>query len=114
MTYIDEFRQIMPSNILAVACDLKHTGSADLAWRCDDVKVVLATLRARGRIILGGDVYSIIEGEIDATWDAWFYEPNAALSQEANSERSYEAALGYIESYHKKHGEDFCYSVVFR
>ena len=114
MTYIDEFKRILPRNMLAVACDLKPIGSADLAWRYEDIKIVLAALKVRSRVILGGEIYSIGEEGIKLTWDAWDYRTDPGLPQEVNVERSYKAALSYIESYHKECGEDFCYSVIFR
>ena len=112
MTCVDEIRQILPGNLLAVAYDLDNTGN--VAWRYKDVKEVLAYLKTHGKVILGGEVFTLSKERIDLTWDLWEYQIDPALSPDANIERSYDESVSYLDSYRKKFGDDFCYSVAFR
>ena len=112
MTYLDETKQVLPDNLLTSAYELDNAGN--VAWCFADFKAVLASLKGRGKVILGGEVYTLSKGRIDLTWDLWEYQIDPALSPDLNIERSYDESVSYLDSYRKKFGDDFCYSVVFR
>ncbi len=113
MNYIGEIEQFLPGDLLS----LSHTSPPeirDLTWYVNDFKKVLACLYENKKIILGGDVYKKNKDKLEATWDYWDYDINTGLSLQENIEKSYNAAIEYIEFFNKKFGDDFLYSVAIQ
>jgi hypothetical protein len=112
LSYVDEIIKLLPPSLLAVKCNLSGSGSADIAWHYHDAKEVLHILKENNKIILGGEVYTPGAKHMDLTWDAWDYDSNPKFTNLENAEKSYEVALNYMESYHKRNGDNFCFSIV--
>ena len=65
-------------------------------------------LSSKNHIILGGDVYECLNGEIEITYDNWHFEESSA----SEVVQSRELALSYIEKYDKENNGQYVYSVV--
>jgi hypothetical protein len=113
LSYVEEFEKLLPKELM----DVSYTSPPeirDFAWNSSDVKKVLACLREKKRIVLGGEVYTKKGSKLDLTWDAWDYHTEIGLSRQENVENAYKTAIEYIEFFSKKLGDDFLYSVVIK
>ena len=103
---------VIPEELLLRGIYLEpYVGAAEYAWYYDDVLPVIEYLLSHGYEILGGDVYSIRENNIEITYDNWYFT-NKGYS-DAN-ERAAAKAKKYIENYYKNNGNDFIYVLVYR
>ena len=102
---------ILPEKIVEKAYNLRSFGIVEFAWRYDSILEVINILRDNNYIILGGDVHKIEEGGkiIPCIGDTWYHN---RASSPSDVNESYKKAVDYINMYHKRNGDGFCYSVV--
>ncbi len=70
----------------------------EYALKKDDALKYIRLLKEEGKIILGGDVYSVDDksGELIPTYDSWYLPDN-----ELEVKKGYEISKKYIEDYPK-------------
>jgi len=103
------FRSNYENELIQDSHDLSHLGIKPLGWKYEQALKVLIYLNSQNCIILGGDVYRIsdVDGDISVTYDNWYYEGD-------DVDKSLEVAQNYINNYHKRNGESYCYSIVYK
>lgn len=96
------------------SCTIKHP-SGKIAWRARDISQALVAISEKHYVILGGDVVTL---EMQYTNDSWFYQPvwkcsdNYISALQGNIEESISYANEYINSYIRKHGENFLFLFI--
>jgi hypothetical protein len=65
----------------------------------DEAKVAVLKLLEFGIPILGGEVYKMVNGNLDLTYDNWYYNRKTAETDLEYLENSTNRALKYIENY---------------
>ncbi|MBC2012520.1 hypothetical protein HCB13_06505 [Listeria marthii] len=110
--HLGGIQKIIPKSTWSKRIDLEDgLGVNEVAWHYSDVVQVINILTRNGYIILGGDVYQLLNNSIEVTYDNWY------INAEENAEGirlSEEKAKGYIESYFERFGENFIYSIVYK
>ena len=103
--------QVITPRMLEGATDLRCLGVNQFAWKHVLAMELIGALRAHKVVILGVDVIGIDEdGTPTATTDDnWCFSPRDI---DEDVEKSYQRALEYIDTHHRKKGEGFCYSFV--
>jgi len=102
---------IFPDEVIKNAIDLRCIGIHEFAWRYDYALMAVYALNENNHIILGGDVYNLADkdGFLSSTRDSWYFNKNSIGNNVAESN---EKALDYINKYHNRNGDYFCYSIV--
>jgi len=70
---------------------------------------ILKILKEKKIPVVGGDVYKIIDGHIQITYDNWFIN-NDGTSEFV--ERSLNKAISYIGEYERINGDNFVYTLA--
>jgi hypothetical protein len=102
---------VLPAHLVELAYPLDDLGN--LAWRYNDARNVLGYLKNMSKAIIGGEAYTLSKDRIDWTWEFWEYEADPSLSVEENAACGYETAVVYLDSFHRKFGDDYCFSIIF-
>jgi hypothetical protein len=102
-----------PEELYSSAKSLEHLGISELAWGWESVIKAIKFLCERNYVILGGDVYQLINGSLKSTYDSWYINKNEVKPNNNFVEESMNKAISYINLYHEKNGTGFYYSIVF-
>ncbi|CYW17201.1 Imm40 family immunity protein [Streptococcus suis] len=94
-------------NILDKGVDLSRIGINDYAYSWENIDVILAEIKKLNLTILGGDIYTIKDGELILTFDNWYYN-------QSNSNSSIVKAREYLYDYLEKNEGNFYFSLVFK
>ena len=95
---------------MSVGKSLDDMGMSEIAWKSQDALKVIDFLAKKGNTILGGDVYTYSENEIESTYDSWY--SNKSISENVVQE-SRDKAFEYITEYNKNNGDNYLYSIIF-
>ncbi|MGZ3602495.1 MAG: Imm40 family immunity protein [Ktedonobacterales bacterium] len=112
-SYREELPDDFPDHLLQAAQDLRQLYVDELAWLYLVVLDVIDVLAAHGLVISGGDVIRITPSGPDFTGDSWYINENTGLPQAEYVREAVQRAKTYIEAYHARNGDGFCYSVIF-
>lgn len=85
---------ILSSGILLVSC-----GVNNWAFNREEALSVICELEDIGVAILGGDVYRLINGELECTYDSWYCDEGVGESELEFVRRSASKARDYIRNY---------------
>ncbi|MFZ5354905.1 MAG: Imm40 family immunity protein [Bacillota bacterium] len=100
----------LPKELLSVGQSLESMGISEIAWKSQDALRVIDYLTKIGYVILGGDVYTYNDNEIESTYDSWY--SNKSISESIVQE-SKKKAFEYITEYNKNNGDNYLYSIIF-
>ena len=106
-------KNVLHPSMIDSSITLEALGIDELAWRFEDVHHVIDYLVDNGYAILGGDVYSLLGNEINSTYDGWYLDRDVIVTWNNYMVQSKVFAHEYINSYHTKNGEHYCYSLVY-
>jgi len=112
MSYKWSLPNTLPKKLINSAKSLEHLGIVELAWDCQNAVMVVEFLCEYNYAILGGDVYRLINGGLESTYDSWYLNKDVTKSREQFVEESKNKAIAYISQYHARNGDDFYYSLV--
>ncbi|WP_404447374.1 immunity 40 family protein [Sutcliffiella horikoshii] len=104
---------IFHPSVIESAISLKDLGINELAWKWEDVHIVIDYLVENKYAILGGDVYLLQGDEKIVTYDSWYLDRDTGTSWLDYVIKSKETADEYINSYHMKNGDNYCYSIIY-
>jgi len=107
------FPNAFPGELLNKAKTLEHFGIAEMAWDWQNAIAVVEFLCEYNYAVLGGDVYRLINGDLESTYDSWYINKDVAKSREQFIGETKDRAISYINQYHERNGDDCYYSVVF-
>ncbi|MGE5395903.1 MAG: Imm40 family immunity protein [Chitinophagales bacterium] len=114
MTKINKkLEKVIPNNLLDLARSLNHLGIDEVAWKWAEALRVVEFLGENEYLVLGGDVYKIVEGSLQITCDSWFTNRDNSHTWNEVVQESVEKAISYITNYQKMNGDSYCYSIVF-
>ena len=85
--------------ILGRGVSLDHLGVRNWALGRDDALRAIYELEACGIAILGGDIYKLVGGKAEQTYDSWYCDQGPGESDSVFSKRSSDKAKSYICSY---------------
>jgi len=102
-----------PEELINLAKPLEHLGISEMAWDRENAIKVVEFLYKNNYAIIGGDVYKIVKGNLDSTYDSWYSNRNEAKSNQDFLQESINRAKAYINQYHERNGRDYYYSIVF-
>ena len=107
--------RLIPSNLMEKAVSLKDIGIDQVAWKQQDAISVVEILAENRVLILGGDVYSYVEGRVKLTSDRdnWYMTITVNVQDGTLLQKSKDISIEYIKSYALQNGENYCYSIVF-
>lgn len=105
--------KVLPKELLKSAHSLSSVGVIGFAWKHEDFARVVKFLIKHDYFILGGDVYSLSDGEISSTYDSWYIQKDVATTKKELLEQSRLKTLSYVDMYHRRNGSKYCYSIVF-
>ncbi|EEO2581605.1 hypothetical protein G6R46_000183 [Listeria monocytogenes] len=109
---LGDIQNIIPKSTWSKKINLEDSvGASEVAWHYSDIVQVINILTRNGYIILGGDVYQLVNDSIEVTYDNWYI--NAEKTEEG-IRFSEEKAKDYLESYYERFGENFIYSIVYK
>lgn len=101
--------ELCNQNIGRKCISLKCLGLNEVAWTFDGAMDLLDQCQNNNRIVLGGDVYKIIDGRIKDTGDNWYH--NEGTDDVVNSVKK---AREYIHRYCKRNKGDFAFCIVIK
>lgn len=113
MSYKSELPNKFPEELFDLAKSLEHLGISEMAWDWQNAIKVVEFLCTCNYAVLGGDVYRLINGNLESTYDSWYINKDEIKSREEFVEEVRNRAISYISQYHDGNGEDYYYSVVF-
>jgi hypothetical protein len=102
-----------PHELINSAKSLEHLGILEMAWNWQNAIKVVEFFCKYGYAVLGGDVYSLINGELHSTYDSWYANKDETKLKGEFIEETRNRAISYINQYRNTNGEDFYYSVVY-
>lgn len=102
-----------PKELTDLAKSLEHIGISGMAWNLENSIKVIDFLNENNYLILGGDVYKLIDGELNSTYDSWYFDKDKSKSSQELLHESRNRAIEYINKYHEINGQDYYYSIVF-
>lgn len=102
-----------PKELIDMSKSLKNIGVLELAWNKENSIKVIDFLNENNYLILGGDVYKAIDGELNSTYDSWYFNKDKSKSSQELLHESRNRAIEYINKYHEMNGQDYYYSIVF-
>lgn len=108
--YNNRLPKDFPKELIEFGYSLEPMGISEIVWKSEDAIKVIIFLTSKGYAILGGDVYSINEKGLKATYDSWYI--NKSISQSL-LEESRKKAFEYISEYAKINGDNYLYSIIF-
>lgn len=110
-----------PKDLLEKAFDLYELGNHTFAWKREHVFEVMNYLCSNDFVILGGDVYMLGDNILQVTVDSWYCDYDSPKNWPQFTEKwpqfidkGKTASVLYIDAYHLRNGEQFCYSLVFQ
>lgn len=103
---------VIPEELLILAKSLQHLGIVELAWDWDNVIKVIDILSESNYAILGGDVYKLNKGKLEAVYDNWYTNKDKGKPIEEFIELSRSRAISYINQYHLRNGNTYYFSIV--
>lgn len=107
------FPSDFPKFLMENAVDLKEVGVYNFAWKSKEAVEAIEFLADNGFIILGGDVFSLNNEDIESTGDSWYFE-NKNEREKAAINKSKEKAVSYIKKYTNRNvDKEYIYSIVF-
>jgi hypothetical protein len=107
------FPSFFPLFLLKNAIDLKEIGIFNIAWRSKETLAAIEFLANQNFVILGGDVFSLDNEDIESTGDSWYFEIKSVKDKETIN-KSKEKAILYIKQYTKKNvDKEYIYSILF-
>ncbi|EAE1292737.1 hypothetical protein EP33_04425 [Listeria monocytogenes] len=110
--HLEAIQKIIPKSTWSKKINLEDSvGVNEVAWHYSDVVQVINILTRNGYIILGGDVYQLLNNSIEVTYDNWYFN---AEDNEEGIRLSEEKIKDYIESYYERFGENFIYYIVYK
>lgn len=101
-----------PLDLFKRGHSLEQMGINEIAWKVNDVKVVIECLMKMGNAILGGDVYSFDKENFAPTYDSWFIDKEEHIPWDKFVLKSKEKAFEYIDNY-EKNGHGYFYVLVY-
>ena len=113
MSYKESLPRDFPGDLFKSAYSLEHFGIVELAWKWLEAIKVVEFLCKKNCAVLGGDVYSLVDGELTSTYDSWYINKDKSQSWHEFVNESKIKAVSYIESYQVRNGEDFYCSIIF-
>ncbi|MCO5533299.1 Imm40 family immunity protein [Enterococcus faecium] len=96
----------LPDKLLEKGICLENLGIKELAWDFNYTSELIDILELYNYKILGGDVYKFSKGQIEPTYDNWFFT-NEKFNESLKKTRY------YINDYHNKHGNEYLFSIIF-
>ncbi|MBN2433833.1 MAG: hypothetical protein JXK07_01050 [Spirochaetes bacterium] len=96
--------------ILSCGLPLNDYGVNNWALSREDVFKVLDIFLKRKISILGGDVYRIVKGELEITYDNWYFDKFLYESKDSYLIRSINETYNYINQYKIK--KDVYFAIV--
>lgn len=103
----------LPEDLICLAKPLKHLGISEMAWDWENAIKVIKFLNNNNYAILGGDVYKQVGGDLDSTYDSWYFNREEVKSNQEFLQESMKRAITYISQYYEGNGKDYYYSIVF-
>lgn len=104
---------LFPFSVIDSAISLEELGIKELAWKWKDIHNVITFLVNNEYAILGGDVYLLENDEKIITYDNWYIDKETGTSWFDYVIKSQKKAIDYIDNYHIKNGDSYCYSIVY-
>lgn len=111
---IYNINSVLPNDIIEKAIPLETIGIKEYAWEYESALKAINYLLEKDIIILGGDVYRILNGSLGITYDSWFYNVDINKGTNLNSKDSCELAVSYINNYYLNCGSGYCYSLIIK
>ena len=108
-----KYKENLPEELINLAKPLEHLGISELAWNWEIAIKVIEFLNKSNYAILGGDVYKMVDGKLDSTYDSWYFNKNETKSNQELLQQSSNRAIIYINQYHYRNSAEYYYSVVF-
>lgn len=62
--------------------------------------------------VLGGDVYQLVDGNLESNNDNWYCDRNGGEDTDTYLDRSISISRQYISSYHHSNGQDAFFVIV--
>lgn len=100
----------LPQEILSVGINLEPLGIREMAWKCEDVLVVIDLLFRKGYSILGGDVYAYSNDLAEITYDNWYLDKTDSKDFILKCKNK---AIEFINNYSTINGANFIYSITY-
>lgn len=98
----------LPPDILRKGYSLEHLGIGEIAWRKDEIISIIKILNKKKIPVLGGDVYKVINGKIEITYDNWYMDNDGKPDY---VEKSLSKVITYIGEYESVNGNiHWCFS----
>ena len=104
--------EALDESLLDVGVDLRAIGVNELAWRRDDVVLVLSALGDRDWAILGGDVVQSIGGQYEYDGGNWHCEPKPGETRSEFINRSHAESVRYVFKYPSAREGEFLFVLV--
>ena len=106
------YKAELPEELMISAKSLEHLGISEMAWDRENAIKVIEFLYSNNYAILGGDVYKEEDGDLNATYDSWYFNRSEAKSAQDFLQESSKRAIMYINRYHARNGEGYYYSII--
>lgn len=100
-----------PQELINTAIDLRVFEIEEIAWEYEDAIKVAHYYAQNNYAILGGDVYGKERDQFIITYDNWYLNQNG-LPWEEYVEASRKRTITYIDNYHNRNGDEYCYAFV--
>lgn len=113
INYKTNLPENFPEELVNLAKPLEHLGISEMAWDSDNAIKVIELLNKNNYAILGGDVYKMVNGNLDSTYDSWYFNKNETKSNQEFLQLSSNRAIMYINKYNDINGQNYYYSIVF-
>ncbi len=113
INYKARLQDNFPKELTNLAQSLENIGISGMAWNLENPIKVINFLNENNYLILGGDVYKMIDGELNSTYDSWYFDKDKSKSSQELLHESRNRAIEYIKKYHEMNGQDYYYSIVF-
>ena len=109
---MEAFRHYLPPELIERSKSLVSLGFHEYAWYYIAALEVIDILVKAKIIILGGDVYIYENNVLKTIWDDWYFNPSELKPKEEEINNSGKKARDYIQSYVKRNGEQYLFSIV--
>ncbi|MBT9830305.1 Imm40 family immunity protein [Clostridium baratii] len=102
-----------PKELIDTSKSLENIGVLELAWNKENSIKVIDFLNKNDYLILGGDVYKLIDENLNSTYDSWYFNKDKFSSNREMINASMKTAKEYINKYSEMNGQEYYYSIVF-
>lgn len=92
---------------------LEKFGLNDLAWKKEDAKSLLQSIRDDKIGVLGGEVFKMSSNQLIPLYDNWACEPQNSETDDEFYIRSKSESLKYIKNYPCDGMNDILFSITF-